>query len=211
LDATTRHEVEIALATTREQVVELHAAQALELIEHAADQVSTERTLAIYCHLHHVEGHEAVVLRTAVLARLGRQPKRLPVSRPDPEDADVIEEWDSPLSLFQWMRRRLQGRSNIELRRWIELHSGRTQTRLLALHVTGALRLVELLKPQKSYAEVVQLYAERMHVPPSLSRAIYFLTLSRLSEPADVPAAMPLPDPVASPERRDEPPLRIAT
>jgi hypothetical protein len=211
LDSAVRHEVEIALATTRERVLELHAAQALELIEHAADQVSTERTLAIYCHLHRVEGHEAVVLRTAVLARLGRQSKKLPQSRPDPADAAAIEEWDSPLSWLQWMRRRLQGRSNIELRRWIELHSGRTQTRLLALHVTGALKLVELLKPEKSYAEVVQLYAERMHVPPSLSRAIYFLTLSRLSDPAEGATVMPLPGAATPSERRDEPPLRIAT
>jgi hypothetical protein len=210
LDAVIRHEVEIALATTRERVLELHAAQALELIDHAADHVSTERTLAIYCHLHRVEGPEAVVLRTAVLARLGRLSKKLPASRPDPEDAGAIEEWDSPLSWLQWMRRRLQGRSNVALRRWIELHSGRTQTRLLALHVTGALRLVELLKPEKSYAEVVQLYAERMGVPPSLSRAIYFLTLSRLSESGGAATVMPLPEPVSS-ERRDEPPLRIAT
>jgi hypothetical protein len=48
-------------------------------------------------------------------------------------------------------------------------------------------------------------------VPPSLSRAIYFLTLSRLSEPSGAPQVMPLPEPAMPTERRDEPSLRIAT
>jgi hypothetical protein len=194
--------VEIALATLRERVLELHATQALELIEHARDHVSTERALAIYMHLHRVEGHEAVGLRIGVLARLGRQKRKKGAAAPVPADG-IIEEWDSPLSWLQWMRRRLQGRSNLELRRWIELHSGRTQAKLLELHVTGALRIIEVLKPEKSYAEVVQFYAERMGVSPSLSRAIYFVTLNRI-EPPVVKA------PHAN-DRRDDTALRIAT
>jgi hypothetical protein len=211
MDAHTKDEVEIALATLRERVIELHATQAIELIEKASDHVSTERALAIYCHLHRVEGHESVALRTGVLARLGRQGRKRPRSERVPADVAAMEEWDSPLSWLQWVRRRLQGRNNVELRRWIELHSGRTQAKLLELHVNGALRVVDVLKPEKSYAEVVQLYAERMGVSPSLSRAIYFLTLSRIVEPSGPAAERPSSQISTPTERRDEPPLRIAT
>jgi hypothetical protein len=210
LGALAKQEVDIALSSIRESLLDLHASQALELIEHARDQVSTRRALEIYCHLHRVGGHEALMLRTRVLARLGdRTAKR--GTRASHADAQAAEEGDSPWYWIRRIRKRLQGRKNLELRVWVELHSGRTQTKLLNLHVGGALRLVELLKPETSYAEVVQLYADSMGVPASLSRAIYFLVLSQLSEnkPAAVAPALVEP-PKPSEQRREEQPLRIA-
>src|SRR5688572_29116496 len=158
LGALAQQEVDIALSAMRESVLDLHAAQALELLAHAREQVPTRRALEIYCHLHRLGAHEGLSLRTRVLARLGDQTARWMGPTSSAADAAAAEEWDSPWSWVLRMRRRLQGRNNLELRRWIELHSGRTQTKLLQLHVRGALRLIDMLKPQNSYAEVVQLY-----------------------------------------------------
>jgi hypothetical protein len=206
LSALAQHEVDIALSTVRESLLDLHATQAIELIEHTHEHVSAQRALEIYSHLHRVSGHEAIALRTRVLARLGRTAKRGATRAPAPPDA--TPEWDSPWSWLMWLRRRLQGRQNLELRRWIELHSGRTEAKLLDMHVCGALRLLELLKPESSYAEVVQLYADSMGVPASLSRAIYFLTLSRLAETEPVKASVTAIEP-AKAERREEKTLRM--
>lgn len=200
-------EVDIALSTIRERLMDVHATQALELIEHAREHVATLRALDIYCHLHRVRGHEYVALRTRVLSRLGQQgPGRQP---PGDADTSAAEEWDSPWSWILRMRRRLQGRKNLELRRWVELHCGRTEAKLLSVHVGGTLRLIELLKPESSYAEVAQLYTESMAVPQSLSRAIYFLALSELSEPALVIPVPAMGGSDESSEGQDGQPLRV--
>jgi hypothetical protein len=203
-----QQEVEIELSTIRESLLDLHATQAIELIEQTREHVPTTRAFEIYCHLHRVSGHEAIALRTRVLARLGERLQKRDTARVS-ADAAVAQEWDSPWSWLLWLRRRLQGRQNLELRRWIELHSGRTETKLLELHVGGALRLIRLLKPESSYAEVVQLYTDSMGVPASLSRAIYFMTLSRLEEPAAAPAVAPVIEPATATERRQEKTLRM--
>ena len=208
LGALAQQEVDIALASMRESVLDLHAAQALELITHSREQVPTRRSLEIYCQLHRLGAHESLMLRTRVLARLGDQTARRMGPSSSAADAAAAEEWDSPWSFLLRMRKRLQGRNNLELRRWIELHSGRTQTKLLQLHVRGALRLIDMLKPQNSYAEVVQLYTDSMHVPPSLSRAVYFMAVGQIVDSAAAPAVVKPVEADETVDRRD--PLRIA-
>ena len=201
--------MDIVLSTIRESLLDLHAAQAMELIEHARAHVTTSRALEIYCHLHRVSGHEAIALRTRVLARLGERIAKRAALKPSDSEATAAQEGDSPWSGLLWLRRRLQGRQNLELRRWIELHSGRTEANVLEVHVAGALRLIDLLKPEGSYAEVVQLYADSMGVQGSFSRAIYFLALSRLAESAPAPVAVAVKEPAKPSERRDKQPLRM--
>lgn len=211
LGALSRQEVEIVLSTVRERILGVHASQALELIEHARDHVPTQRALEIYCHLHRVEGHEAAALRTRVLASLGHENPTPGSSHAGRADAAAAQEGDSPWSWMHQLRRRLQGRKNLELRRWVELHSGRTQTRLLGVHVRGALSLIALLDPEGSYAEVVQLYNESIGVPSSLARVLYFLALSRLSGPEGVSLMPDLAEPAKAAVKGEEPMLRVVT
>jgi hypothetical protein len=154
-------EVEIALASVRERVLEVHVARALELITQTRDQLPTWRGLAVYCQLHRLGSDELTVVRTRVLARLGQRVDARMGGAAGLADLAAAEEWDSPWSWLKKLRRRLQGRQNLALRRWLELHSGRTESELLSVHVGGAIRLVELLRPEGGYAEVVQIYTER--------------------------------------------------
>lgn len=204
-----RHQIEVALAVARERLLEVHTTQAVELIEHAHGQVAPSRALSIYCRLNEVAGQEAVVLGNRVLARLGaRQERGAPETRLQVDAPAVVDDWDSPRSWVRRVRRRLGGRKNHALRRWIELHTGRTQVALLGVHVRGVLRLIEILQPETSFADVVEVYTRSMGVPPSLSRTIYFLTLDRLSsgDGPDKPGGIVPKDPEGA-----TPSLRVVT
>jgi hypothetical protein len=182
--AALQQDIEIALAVTRVRLLDVHAVHALELIEHARGQLPAMRALDIYLRLHQLEGHTATVLHTRVVATLGNRAGAgaVPAVVRSETAGTETSEWDSPRSWLTRLRRRLRGRTNRELRRWVELHTGRTEVELLRVHVDGALRVVDVLNPADSFAEAIDLYTRIMGVPSSLSRAIYFLTLQRLSD-----------------------------
>src|SRR5690606_40239800 len=64
--------------------------------------------------------------------------------------SDLVFEDDDALSVFRHLRRRLRGRHNHELRRWVELHAARTELALLDVHADGAARFIEIVKPERS-------------------------------------------------------------
>jgi hypothetical protein len=197
----------------RERILEVHAAHALELIGRARGQVPTMRALEIYLRLHQLAGHEAEILSTRVLARLGAQGEgrpRLTGAGRAAENAAAEDEWDSPRSWVRRLRARLRGRTLLELRRWVELHTGRTEAALLRAHVEGAIRIIDIVKPTHAFAEAVELYTSGMAVPPSLSRAVYFLALDQiaggeLARRTDPP----LPTEQPSGRRSAQQPLRV--
>lgn len=180
---------------TQERLLEVHTQQALELIERARGQVPALRALNIYCRLHDILGAEAGVLTNRVVARLGPRPGRRPGPAPA-EPPDEMDEWAEPSWLGR-VRRRLRGRVNHNLRSWIELHTARTEVELLRVHVEGALRVIEIVQPVRSYASVVEYYIAAMRIRPTIARAVFIFTLARLG--GSGPAARLGEPPAASP------------
>ena len=185
-------EVHVEFAVMRQRFAEVHLAAAVAVIERAAGAVEAPRALDIYGRLHHLGEDEFQVLKNGVLAHYGRAAQGAGEKPPTTFVAITGDvEWDVTASLFHRVRKRLAGRRHVELRHWIELHTGRTEMRLLRLHVEGALRVVELL-PEASVMESVQRYVEAMHVRDGLAEAVYIGVLDRLFDrehPAEKQAA----------------------
>jgi hypothetical protein len=174
-----RRRLEVAAEVARAKLLDVHFARVLELIRHARSDMPADRALEIYARLHHVGREDGDELAKRVLARVGGRAMRLAaLGRADEKLGDVFEDHDA-LSAFRQLRRRLRGRKNHGLRRWIELHAARTELALLDVHADGAARFIEILKPEKSLGDAVSLYARVMRVRDSIAEALYLLALER--------------------------------
>jgi len=172
-----RAALEIATASARERLLDAHAAHLLDLVTGVRGQLSPGRAMAIYARLHALEPEFARRIGSKVLAALGERAEAVPF-----DDAAPDDDWDAALSTFQQLRRRIRGRVNHELRRAIEIHTGRTEIAILNVHVDNILRFVHLLAPETPIARIVAFYSERIGVRKSVAEVAYYMTLDRLAD-----------------------------
>jgi hypothetical protein len=180
LNAAKRRELEVAAAVAREAVLQLHVARAVKMIDMAGDKVSALRMVNIYLRLQSLAGPEGAIVANRVLALLGQRGHKGPITTLYVEgEMDVQSE--EPRSVFRIVRDRLRGRVHLDLRRWVELHSGSTQVALLDIHVRHALRFVKELADTHSISEAVELYSELTGVAAAVEDALYVFVLDRLA------------------------------
>ncbi len=186
LAAPVRRALDVAAAIATEEIQAAHVSQALELIDLAEGRVAAQRVTDIYLRLHGLEDPTAMVVRTRVLAELGQRARTTPPADdlPLPED-DAPE---APSGPFKALRERFRGRVHLDLRRWMELHTGRTEVLLLDIHVRNALAFVQALAPDVSIHEAVGIYREKVGVREQLGEVLYWFVLSRMSE-QELPSA----------------------
>lgn len=177
----TRRALDVAAAIATEEVLAAHVAQVLDLVQLAEGRVSAGRVIDIYLRLHSLEDPTATVLRTRALAELGQRERLTP---PEPEPPVVVESAapEAPRGPFRFFRERFRGRVHNDLRRWMELHMGRTEVMILDIHVRNALVFVQTLAPDVSIHEAVTIYREKVGVREQLGEALYWFVLSRMSE-----------------------------
>src|SRR5690606_8344309 len=88
---------------------------------------------------------------------------------------------ENPDSTLRQIRRRLRGRVNTELRRWVEFHAGRTETALFWAHIENAHEFVDLLERNRSISQAVTTYADLIGLSPSWTEIVYFMVLDQRS------------------------------
>lgn len=176
-----RRQLEVAAAVASEDVVQMHAARALELVELAHERVTAPRMLLIYSRVHHLDASSAQAVATRVLATLGQRAVEsgalVQAWREDEEE----EVFGDSRSLLRVIRERLRGRIHHDLRRWIELHTGEVQVALLELHTTHALRFLQLLDSEFPTSAAVDTYARMLGVRETHRTALYYSVLARLA------------------------------
>jgi hypothetical protein len=173
-----RRQLEVTVALANERLMEVHHRYVMEFVDHAREQVEPARAIRIYARLHSLRDEDATRLHQQAFVSLGRRnpPKPGRSTAPEPSSGP-----DTPQSILGIIRKRLRGRVNVELREWVEGHTGRAETELLWSHVENAIQFVELLEPSLSVGEAVELYAAELGVPPSRVETIYYLTLAHRS------------------------------
>ena len=176
-----RRQLEVAAAVASEDVVQMHAARALELVELAHERVTAPRMLLIYSRVHNLDASSAQTVATRVLATLGQRAVEsgalVQAWREDEEE----EVFGDSRSLLRVIRERLRGRIHHDLRRWIELHTGEVQVALLELHTTHALRFLQLLDSEFPTSAAVDTYARMLGVRETHRTALYYSVLARLA------------------------------
>ncbi|HEX6925545.1 MAG TPA: hypothetical protein VF167_08945 [Longimicrobiaceae bacterium] len=179
-----RRQLDLTTAVARKRLMEVHFQQAMELLEHVEGEMEPRRALDIYARLHKLTSMEAANLSQEVFVALGRRllPRPIEVT----EDADSKREvrWEDPDSTLRHIRRRLRGRVNLELRKWVEFHTGRTETAIFWAHVENAHEFADLLEHHRSIADAVALYAEQVGLSPSWKELVYFMVLDQRSSPS---------------------------
>ena len=202
LAAPIRRALDVAAAIATEEVLSAHVAQVLELVDLAEGRVVPQRVADIYLRLHGLEEPTASAVRTRVLAELGQR-ARTGVS-PEPVGDETTQE--SPRGPFRSLRERLRGRVHHDLRRWMEIHSGRAEVIILDIHVRNALGFVQTLAPDVPIQEAVAIYREQVGVREQLGDVLYWFVLSRMSE-----AELPSVGEVETSDLRIPPPPRKLT
>ncbi len=183
LPAATRRALDVAAAIATEELQAAHVAQVLELVDIAEGRVTPQRVTDIYLRLHGLEDPSATVVRTRVLAELGQR-ARTSVTEELPANPDAPS--DAPKGPFKVLRERFRGRVHLDLRRWMELHTGRSEVLLLDIHVRNALAFVQALAPDVPIHDAVAIYREKVGVREQLGEVLYWFVLSRMSE-AELP------------------------
>ncbi|HUF12679.1 MAG TPA: hypothetical protein VMN78_06250 [Longimicrobiales bacterium] len=189
-----RHALEVASAVAHDRLLEEHRLCALELLERAKQELPTDRIVEMYLRLHHLDEADAVLLQQRLLLTAGRHRRLNEVfigADGDEQSGGLLE---TPRGLLSSVRRRLRGRVHAELRHWVELHTGRTEMRLLRIHAEQALGFVRALDGILTSGSAVELYQRRLKVRSSLCEVLYLMVLERLSAPevavvSDAPAA----------------------
>ncbi|MEN8374639.1 MAG: hypothetical protein ABFS34_04260 [Gemmatimonadota bacterium] len=174
LDPDTRRKLEIALAVSTQRAEDVHVRQALELLTHAHGRVPFERSLAIHERIHGLPAEAARALRKRVLAALGQADLR-------PDDSAETGRRNGPLARI---RRRLRGRRDAELRRWVEFHKGRTDRDLVEVHVDAIARVLRAVAGGSSVADAVDWYAEGRGLSGAMRDNVYLAALARLDDSA---------------------------
>lgn len=186
LTADKRRDLEVAAATAREAVVQLHVDRAIELIQLSEGRVPTLRMIEIYIRVQGLTGTPAQVVANRVMATLGRHGVRgvnalaYGAGSDDPDDGGGDEDEAEP-SLFRTLRKRLRGRVNDGLRRVVELHTGATRAALIDLYVRHARDFVEILADTHSIEDACELYTDQVAVPTQVGHVLYTLVLDRLA------------------------------
>jgi hypothetical protein len=174
-------EIDLALAMSRERLIETHLRFVLEFVDRARGEVAPPRALGIYTRLHHLPPSDGLLLAHRLMVELGRRGDVAPADI-QPPDSIVLdtEPWDPPATVFGRVLRRLRGRVNPGLREWVEVHTGRAEAALLEVHVENAIRIIGIVAGERTYAEAVELYAGMVGVHPARVETLYLLTLDRL-------------------------------
>lgn len=170
LDPESRRKLEVTLAVATQRAHDVHVRQALELVTHSHGRVPVERALGIYSRIHGLPGELERTLASRVLAALGEADL-------GPDTAEAPRE-----DLIGRIRRRLRGRRDLQLRRWVEFHKGRTDRDLVDVHVEAIARVDRELSEVHSVADAVAWYAEAAGLSGAMRDNVYLAALARLDE-----------------------------
>lgn len=161
----------LACAAAGEQVLEEHLRSMLELVEQAAGAVPIERLLTAYTRLHHMSERESRQLAERALAALGRT---------GADSGSLI----GPRSPFARLRRRIRGRSNPELREWVELHTARVELTIVDIHVSNTLEILRKTEGDIPTLRAIAIYAEMLGLRPAIAEIVRLKVLKVLHERA---------------------------
>lgn len=210
-----RRKLDVACAVATEELLEAHSAHIMELIGLADGRVAPERMIDIYLRLQGIGQPHAMVVRTRVLAALGQRTRSAPEGAARSGPVEEIAP-PPPRGIFSLLRERFRGRVHTELRRWVELHTGRAAMALLDIHVRNALAFVDVMGAEAPLHQGVETYCEMLGVADSFRDVLYWMVLERIAR-AELPrtGTLPLPRagesaPAAGRRPRLRPPYRTA-
>jgi len=189
LPENTERELERAEAAAHEEMVEVHAALACDLVGILAPRMPFDEAIDRYLESMGVEGEEAEAIGTRAVALLDEQEIQEDLAREGTRGWGFDWRYATPLGALRFIQR--QRKRSAEEQLWLELAAARAEEKLANAHAAKAREFVQILKDEVDPATAVEFYVERLGLPEIRSRIVYQRVLAALAEEGLLPR---LPD-----------------
>ena len=169
-----------AEAAAREDLTEVHARLATDLVEILAPRMPFDEAIDRYLESMNLEGDEAEAVGTRAVALLDEQDIREDMKREGHRGWGFDWRYATPLGALRYIQR--QRKRSAEEQLWLELAAARAEEKLVDAHAEHALEWVEILEDEVDPTRAVELYVDRLRLPDMRARLVYQRVLAGLAE-----------------------------
>lgn len=172
--------LELAEATARAAVAEVHAQHALDLIRIMAPRMPFDEALERYVEIMGLGRDMEEIVRNRTLVMLGDPRFAAQLAEAPHRGPSLNWRYATPLGAVRYVRRQLRRSAEEDL--WLELAAARAEESAIRAHVEHALAFAELLEEEAAAPRSVSLYIERLEIPTSRATSVYQRTLAQLAD-----------------------------
>jgi hypothetical protein len=185
----TERALERAEAAAHEEMVEVHARLACDLVGILAPRMPFDEAIDRYLESMALEGEEAEAVGSRAVTLLDEQEIQEDLAREGTRGWGFDWRYATPLGALRFIQR--QRKRSAEEQLWLELAAARAEEKLADAHAARAREFVEILTDEVDPATAVEHYVERLRLPEIRARIVYQRVLARLAEEGLLPR---LPD-----------------
>jgi hypothetical protein len=168
-------------ATAREELVELHAALATDLVSILSPRMSFDEAIERYLESMNLGGDDAEAVGTRAVALMSEEEIREDIEREPYRGWGFDWRYATPLGAIRFIRRHRKRSAEEHL--WLELAAARAEERVVDAHAKFAMRFVEILEEHdEEPPRAIELYVERLRLPEIRARLVYQRVLAGLAE-----------------------------
>ena len=172
--------LERAEATAREELVEVHARLACDLVSILAPRMPFDEAIDRYLESMNLEGEDAEAVGTRSVALLDEQDINEDLAREGHRGWGFDWRYATPLGALRYIQRHRKRSAEEHL--WLELAAARAEEALVDAHAARALEFVEILEDEVDPTRAVALYVDRLGLPEMRARLVYQRVLAGLAE-----------------------------
>jgi hypothetical protein len=172
--------LERAEATAREDMVEVHAHLAIDLVGILAPRMPFDQAIERYLESMNLEGEDAEAVGTRAVALLDESEIRDDLAREGHRGWGFDWRYATPLGALRYIQRHRKRSAEEQL--WLELAAARAEEKIVDAHSRRAREWVEILEDEVDPTRAVELYVERLRLPELRARLVYQRVLSQLAE-----------------------------
>jgi len=181
----TERELERAEAAAHEEMVEVHAHLASDLVGILAPRMAFDEAIDRYLESMGLEGEEAEAVGTRAVGVLDEQELKEDLAREATRGWGFDWRYATPLGALRFIQRHRKRSAEEQL--WLELAAARAEEKLADAHALKAREFVEILKDEVDPTTAVEHYVERLKLPEIRARIVYQRVLARLAEEGLLP------------------------
>ena len=182
-----RRQIEVASASAWEDLVEVHASQALRFVALVSMRMPFDEAVSRYLAEMDVRDPMASSIRSRVLIALEdaqvehqEQPGTGVIDGAEGgEDGDGLRRF-RPDVLMKGIARKV--RATEEAEQWVALSIARAEEAVLQAHIHNAVLFADLLRNEATLSEAVEDYIELLRVTGGRAQAVFQRTMARLAD-----------------------------
>jgi hypothetical protein len=175
-----RRRLELAEAAAREARSRAHAQQALDLVAVLAPRMPFDEAVDRYVEMMSLPDDEADAVRNRTLVAISEGAVEEQLARERHRTGFGIN-WRhaTPLGAVRFVRRQLRRSAEEEI--WMTLAEARAEEAVIRVHITHALRFIEILAEVAAPDRVLALYLDQLEVPAARARSVYQRALAEVA------------------------------